>query len=173
VLVVASDLAEEQPFLSFQIRANFRHHQAHVYAVTAKPVREDRYAAASVRVQPGGELAALESLREKLAAEKELVICSATQSRVKACGNWWSSARRWEFPYSMSACGYSNSRGAVDMGLSPDAAGMTIEQMLAAPDLDALWVVGANPLENASLTSKGAFVVVQKCSSLKPRARPT
>src|SRR5439155_26588311 len=74
VLVVASDLAEEQPFLSFQIRANFRHHQAHVYAVTAKPLREDRYAAASVRVQLGGELAALESLREKLAAEKELVI---------------------------------------------------------------------------------------------------
>src|SRR6202140_3475400 len=39
VLVVGADLAEEHPFLSFQIRANFRHHQAHVYVVTEKPVR--------------------------------------------------------------------------------------------------------------------------------------
>src|SRR5438876_3141676 len=74
VLVVAAVLAEEQPFLSFQIRANFRHHQAHVYAVTGRPVREDRYAAASVRVEPGGELAAVESLRSKLSGEPELVI---------------------------------------------------------------------------------------------------
>src|SRR5260370_24758928 len=74
VLVIAADLAEEQPFLSFQIRANFRHHQAHVYAVTERPVREDRYAAACVRVEPGSELAAVESLRAKLSAESELVI---------------------------------------------------------------------------------------------------
>jgi NADH-quinone oxidoreductase subunit G len=33
--------------------------------------------------------------------------------------------------------------------------------MLAAPDLDALWVIGANPLKNASLTAANAFVVVQ------------
>ena len=33
--------------------------------------------------------------------------------------------------------------------------------MLAAQDLDALWVVGANPLKNASLAAANAFVVVQ------------
>ena len=33
--------------------------------------------------------------------------------------------------------------------------------MLAAQDLDALWVVGANPLESRPLASENAFVVVQ------------
>src|SRR5207248_457448 len=74
VLVIAADLALEQPFLSFQIRANYRHHQVHVYVVTEQPVREDRYATASLRIERGGELKAIESLRDKLAAEPELVI---------------------------------------------------------------------------------------------------
>ena len=38
---------------------------------------------------------------------------------------------------------------------------MSVEQMLAAKDLDVLWVVGANPLKNAALASSNAFVVVQ------------
>jgi len=33
--------------------------------------------------------------------------------------------------------------------------------MLAAQDLDALWIVGANPLKEGPLASKRAFVVVQ------------
>ena len=44
VLVLGADLALEHPLLVFQIRANYRHHQAHVYAVTPGPVREDKYA---------------------------------------------------------------------------------------------------------------------------------
>src|SRR5580704_14129133 len=44
-LILGADLALEHPLLSYQIRANFRHHQARVYAVTAGPVREDKYAA--------------------------------------------------------------------------------------------------------------------------------
>jgi NADH-quinone oxidoreductase subunit G len=66
---------------------------------------------------------------------------------------------------------YSNSRGAMDMGLLPDLApgyqpapaiGATLDQMLADPALDVLWVVGANPLESAVLASNIAFVVVQE-----------
>ena len=49
-LVIGSDLALEHPLLSYQIRANYRHHQAHVYAVTPGPVREDKYSVQSVRV---------------------------------------------------------------------------------------------------------------------------
>src|SRR3954453_9647610 len=49
-LVIGSDLALEHPLLSYQIRANYRHHQAHVYAVTPGPVREDKYSVKSVRV---------------------------------------------------------------------------------------------------------------------------
>ena len=57
---LGADLALEHPLLSYQIRANYRHHQAHVYAVTPGPVREDKYAAASVRVgKPADYFAAL------------------------------------------------------------------------------------------------------------------
>jgi predicted molibdopterin-dependent oxidoreductase YjgC len=47
------------------------------------------------------------------------------------------------------------------MGLIPRDGGMSLDQMLAAPNLDALWVVGANPLKGAQLASASAFVVVQ------------
>jgi NADH-quinone oxidoreductase subunit G len=50
ILVLGADLALEHPLLSFQVRANYRHHQAHVYAVTPGPVREDKYSVASLRV---------------------------------------------------------------------------------------------------------------------------
>jgi len=65
---------------------------------------------------------------------------------------------------------YSNSRGAIDMGLVPEllpgyqasnAPGLTVHEMLDAEDLDAFWVVGANPLKEGPLGSKKAFVVVQ------------
>ena len=61
---------------------------------------------------------------------------------------------------------YSNSRGALDMGLTPELLpgyqpsgrpGMHVEEMLAA-DLDVLWVVGANPLKSPR---KAGFLVVQ------------
>ena len=47
VLLLGSDLALEHPLLSFQVRANYRHHQAHVYTLTPGPVREDKYSIAN------------------------------------------------------------------------------------------------------------------------------
>ena len=64
---------------------------------------------------------------------------------------------------------YSNSRGAVDMGLMPELLpgfvpsgqpGMTMAEMLAA-EMDILWVVGANPLKSGAPAGKKSFVVVQ------------
>jgi NADH-quinone oxidoreductase subunit G len=161
VLVVASDLAQQHPLLAFQIRANWRHHEARVYVVTRGPVREDAYAARSVRAEAGQELAAVESLRETLKAEPELVILFGDAIRGQAV------QRLVEFGDSLGipvkyVClvDYSNSRGAIDSeaGFEP---GLSLPEMLAAPDLDALWVIGANPLKNASLTAANAFVVVQ------------
>jgi NADH-quinone oxidoreductase subunit G len=52
---------------------------------------------------------------------------------------------------------YSNSRGALDMGLVPEllpdyqpseTAGLTLADMLRSEDLDAFWVIGANPLKS-------------------------
>jgi NADH-quinone oxidoreductase subunit G len=50
VLILGSDLAVEHPLLSFQVRANYRHHQAHVYTLTPNPVREDKYSVAIARI---------------------------------------------------------------------------------------------------------------------------
>jgi|SRR5579871_1124122 len=171
VLVVSADLALEQPFLSFQIRANYRHHQAHVYVVTAKPVREDAYAAAALRAGPGGEMAAVESLREKLQGEPELVIVYGDTVKGDAVRQLVSFGASLGIPVRyVPLVDYSNSRGAVDMGLMPELlpgfapsgqSGMTMAEMLAA-ELDVLWVVGANPLKNGALNAKKGFTVVQE-----------
>jgi NADH-quinone oxidoreductase subunit G len=172
VLVVGADLAVEQPFLSFQIRANYRHHQAHVYVVTSKLVREDAYAVAALRAEPGAELAGVESLGDKLRAEPELVIVYGdavkgdTLRRLVEFGSSLGIPVRY-----VPLVDYSNSRGAVDMGLMPELLpglqpsgqpGMTVAEMLEAETLDVLWVIGANPLKNGAVRDANTFMVVQE-----------
>ncbi len=173
-LVIDSDLAQEQPFIAFQLRANWRLNKAHVYVVTPGPVREDNYAM-TLRAEPGGEFEALESWRERLAAEPELVIVFGAGVKGEAV------RRLVDFGDSLGiqvkyVClvDYSNSRGASDMGMLPDLLpgyarlgdaglepGLNYDQILAATNLDALWIVGANPLARQPLAATSAFVVVQ------------
>ena len=188
VLVLGADLALEHPLLSNQIRANYRHHQAHVYAVTAGTVREDKYAVASVRagaaaensdpsrfVHPQGTasaadyLAALEQLRDKLKAEPELVILFDDSFKGGDVRKLVEFGESLGIPVKYIALvDYSNSRGAIDMGLTPELLpgykpsgqpGMHLEEMLAA-ELSALWVVGANPFKGGA-ARKAGFLVVQ------------
>ena len=163
VLIIASDLSQQHPLLAFQARASVRHHAAHIYTVTPGPVREEQQAAASVHVEKGGELAGVESLRDKLKSESELVIVfgdaiqGETLRKLIAFGDSLGVPVKY-----VCLVDYSNSRGAFDMGLVPRDGGLSREQMLAANDLDVLWVVGANPLKKgATLASSNAFVVVQ------------
>ena len=154
VLIVGSDLSQQHPLLAFQARANVRHHAAHIYTVTPGPVREDHYSHAKA--------ADVESLREKLAAETNLVIVFGDSVQGDAVKKLVAFGDSLGIPVKyVCLVDYSNSRGAFDMGLIPRDGGMSREQMLAAPDLDVLWVVGANPLKNATLASSNAFVVVQ------------
>ena len=170
-LVISADLAQQHPLLAFQLRANWRHHNSHTYAVTPGPVREDKYAFRSVRVKPGEELAALEPLRGALKAESELVILFGDAIQRGAVRKLVEFGDSLGIPVKyVCLVDYSNSRGASDMGLLPhlgpgyqpvEQPGMTLAEMLAAPELHALWVVGANPLKGRELASKHAFVVVQ------------
>ena len=163
VLVVGADLAQQHPFLSFQARANFRHHKAHIYAVTSGPVREDNQAVASVRVQKGGEVAGVESLRDKLKAEGDLVIVFGDSVQGDALRKLVAFGDSLGIPVKyVCLVDYSNSRGAFDMGVLPRDGGLSREQMLAATDLDVLWVVGANPLKAGS-----ASVEATRSSSCK------
>ncbi|MEO8099999.1 MAG: NADH-quinone oxidoreductase subunit NuoG [Acidobacteriota bacterium] len=163
VLVVGADLSQQHPLLANQIRANFRHHAAHIYAVTAGPVREDDQATASVRVQKGGELAGVESLRDKLKGDGDLIIVFGDAVQGDALRKLVAFGDSLGIPVKyIGLVDYSNSRGAFDMGLIPRDGGLSREQMLAASDLDALWVIGANPLKSATLASSQAFVVVNE-----------
>jgi NADH-quinone oxidoreductase subunit G len=171
-LIVGADLAIEQPFLSFQIRANFRHHAAHIYTVSAKPVREENYGTKSLHVAAGSELEALPQLRDALAAESELVILFNDSVKGEGVRQLVEFGQSLGIPVKYCALlDYSNSRGAIDMGLVPEllpgyrasnAGGLSLRGMLDATDLDALFVVGANPLKQAPLQSSRAFVVVQE-----------
>jgi len=165
-LILGADLALEHPLLSNQIRANYRHHQAHVYTVTEKPVREDKYATATVR---GSDY---ESLREKLSKEPELVILFDDSYRgedIRALVGFGTSLG---IPVSyIPLVDYSNSRGAIDMGLVPELLpgykpsgqlGLHVDEMLNG-SLDVLWVVGANPYKGTEPRPRGSgFLVVQE-----------
>ena len=172
VLVLGGDLALEHPLLSFQVRANYRHHQARIYVVTPKPVREDKYSAASIRV--AGESAAdyfgaLEGLRDKLKTEPELVILFDDSFKGAEVGKLVDFAESLGIPVQfVCLVDYANSRGAVDMGVTPEllpgyqpseVPGMHVDEMIAA-GLDVLWVVGANPLKG-EVKRKAGFLVVQ------------
>jgi NADH-quinone oxidoreductase subunit G len=167
VLVVGADLAQQHPLLSFQARANSRHHQSHIYAVTTGPVREDKYATAVVRAAKGGELAGVETLRAKLAAEKDLVIIFGDAVQGDTLRQLVGFGDSLGIPVKyVCLVDDSNSRGAFDMGVIPRDGGLSREQMLAAEDLEALWIIGDNPLGENSLkdtgfASKNAFIVVQ------------
>ena len=169
VLVLGADLALEHPLLSFQIRANYRHHQAHVYTVTPGPVREDKYSAASIRAGGTEYFGALERLRDKLKAEPELVILFDDSFKGDAIRKLVEFAESLGIPVKyVCLVDYANSRGAVDMGLTPELLpgykpapqpGMHLDEMADA-DLNVLWVVGANPLKDGRVRKAG-FLVVQ------------
>lgn len=168
-LVIGADLSQQHPFLAFQLRAAVRHFQSKIYTVAPGPVREANYSASSITVPVGAEFEALEQFTEKLKAEKELVILfgdAIKGQRVRDLVAW---ADSLGIPVKyVCLVDYSNSRGAMDMGAMPNLLpgfepdpypGLSEAQMLASPDLDVLWVVGANPLRYKTLASKKAFVV--------------
>jgi NADH-quinone oxidoreductase subunit G len=171
ILVVASDLSQQHPLLAFQIRANYRHHGANIYTVTPGAVREQKYATHSIITVPGRELADVESLRDQLKAEPELVILFGDAIKGDAVGKLVAFGDSLGIPVRyVCLVDYSNSRGASDMGLLPNLGpgyepvnepGLACDQILAAADLDVLWVVAANPLKRSALASSNAVVVVQ------------
>jgi NADH-quinone oxidoreductase subunit G len=138
-LILGADLALEHPLLSYQIRANYRHHRARIYVVTPEPVREDKYAAVVVR---GGDY---ESLRDQLKREPELVILFDDSVKGDGIRKLVEFGERLGIPVKyICLLDYSNSRGALEMGLTPGEGGMRVGEMLEA-ELSVLWVVGANP----------------------------
>jgi len=172
ILIIASDLSQQHPLLAFQIRANHRHHDAHIYTLTPGPVREQKQSVRSIMTVPGSELADLESLRDQLKAEPDLVILFGDTIKGDALRKLVRFGDSLGIPVRyVCLLDYSNSRGASDMGLSPNLgpgyhsvgeSGLAYDEILTATDLDVLWVVGANPLKRATLAATSAFVVLNE-----------
>jgi len=109
-----------------------------------------------------------ESLRDKLKAQPELVILFDDSYQGGELRKLVDFAESLGIPVRyVCLVDYANSRGAIDMGLTPELlpgyqpsgqSGLHLDEMLAA-ELSVLWVVGANPLENAA--RKSGFLVVQ------------
>jgi NADH-quinone oxidoreductase subunit G len=127
---------------------------------------------ASLIAPAGEEMNAVESLRDQLAKEPELVIIFGDAIKGDAVRALVAFGDSLGIPVKyVCLVDYSNSRGAVDMGLIPgllpgyhtdSARGLATHEMLATTDLDVLWVIGANPFKNATLDAENAFVVVQE-----------
>jgi NADH-quinone oxidoreductase subunit G len=154
VVIVGADLSQQHPLLAWQIRANWRHHQARVYVVRDAPVREDKIAARTVSMEAG-----VESLRDDLVREREIVILFGDAIQGGAVARLVEFGRSLGVPVKyVCLLDYSNSRGAVEFGLLPGPGGLALPQMMAA-ELDVLWVVGANPFSRYE--RKDTFTVVQ------------
>lgn len=170
-LIVGADLSQQQPFMAYQLRANWRHHQSHTYTITPGPVREDQYSVGAVRCEAGKELDHLESLREKLKGEASLVIVYGDCVKGDGVRKLVAFGDSLGMPVKyIPLVDYTNSRGALDMGVASDlepgykpvaTPGLSVAQMLAAKDIDLLWVVGEDPLRGKNLASGKAFVIVQ------------
>ena len=155
VLVIGADLAHQHPFLSWQIRANQRHHDASVYVVTPEPTREDNYAKAIVR---GDDYTALTG---QLRAEKDLVILYGDSIKGDGVRRLLDFGAQLGIPVRYVALvDRANARGAVECNLLPDPGCLTLPDMLAA-NLDALYIVGANPFKHDPRPPTGSLLVVQ------------
>jgi NADH-quinone oxidoreductase subunit G len=123
---------------------------------------------------PGEYFAAIESLGNKLKTEPELVILFDDSFEGPHVARLVEFGESLGIPVSyVCLVDYSNSRGAMDMGLTPELLpgykpaeqpGMHLREILGA-DLSALWVVGANPFLAVQAippaNRKCGFLVVQ------------
>ncbi len=170
ILVIGADLAQQHPLLAFQVRANWRHHQSRTYVVSRGPVREDQFAVRSVRAAAGEELPAVESLTEAIRGEHELAVLYGPSIAGDSVGRLvaWGDSLGIPVKY-VCLLDCVNSRGALDLGLAPDfgpgyqaveTPGLELPAMFES-GLDALWVIGANPLRRHKLVSANTFVIAQ------------
>jgi NADH-quinone oxidoreductase subunit G len=130
----------------------------------------------------------LSALKDKLKAEQNLVIIFGSELRGADISSLVALGASLGATKYICLGDYANSRGAADMGLYPDLlpgyanmkqgqrfadqwqsefpseAGMSIQQMLSAGNLKALYVVGSNPVARYGLDSLGKakpFLIVQ------------
>jgi NADH-quinone oxidoreductase subunit G len=196
ILLVGGNPTEEHPLLAWTLRTNVRLNRARLYVANSASIKLERQAKATQGLPPGGykDLVALlkqgtTDFSKAIAAEDSLVIIFGEECRKQAMTGMikWG-LKRGNVQFALLG-DHSNSRGAADMGLSPDllpgyvpvtepagfaeyaglpsTPGMTLSKMVAATEsgqMGALLVVGANPLPKLAAKTErleNTFLVVQ------------
>jgi NADH-quinone oxidoreductase subunit G len=136
ILILGGNPTEEHPLLAWNLRTNFRHHQARIYIATDSPIKLERQAIKSLLLPVEGYEAFTEflagsaktldgvaeaaSFREALDAEESLLVVFGEEYRgaaIESLVKWGLGKETLKFAYLGD---YANSRGAADMGLYPD-----------------------------------------------------
>src|SRR3954470_6566910 len=195
ILLIGNDPTDQHPLVGWNIRTAVRLHQARLYTINSSDIKLKRQSAVYAKVPKGTEgrllsfffgndsaaagsessaREALATMRDKLRAEKELVVIFGSELRAADIATLVKTFPSAKF---MCLADYANSRGAADMGLYPDLLpgyqpvtgqpGMHLQQMLAAAKdgkIEALYIVGSNPVARYGVDAASlekAFVVVQ------------
>ena len=206
ILLIGGNPTEEHPLLAWNLRTNFRHNRARIYIANSSAIKLERQAKSALRLPVDGYATLAEALKGDAAAaaeltgsadflaavngETELVVIFGHELRGSALASVVSWGLAKEGVRFACLSDFTNSRGAADLGLSPDflpgyipvtAPGafaaeypnlpatpgldiLAIFDAAAKGDLGALLVVGSNPAATYGLSAdslKGTFVVVQ------------
>jgi NADH-quinone oxidoreductase subunit G len=201
ILLIGGNPTEEHPLLAWNLRTNVRLNRARLFVANANPIKLERQAKATLRLPADGysALAAFlegsdsvpgnAAFREAVLAEESLVMVFGAElsgAQITELVAW--GLKRGTVRFALLG-GYTNSRGAADMGLLPDllpgyvpvsepgafaaypglptTPGKTLPEIFEAAakgELGAMLVVGADPVATLGLnaeTLKKSFVIVQ------------
>jgi NADH-quinone oxidoreductase subunit G len=200
ILLIGGNPTEEHPLLAWNLRSNVRLNRGKLFVANANPIKLERQAKATLRLPADGypALAAYLSgsdavikdaaFREAVLAEESLLVVFGTEyssAQLAELVAW--GLKRGNVCFAFLGA-YSNSRGAADMGLSPDllpgyvpvttpgsfaeypglpaTPGKTLAEIFAAAgkgELGSLLVVGADPVAKLGVTPaalQNTFVIV-------------
>ncbi|HZB89017.1 MAG TPA: NADH-quinone oxidoreductase subunit NuoG [Terracidiphilus sp.] len=198
ILLVGSNPTEEHPLLAWELRTGVRLNHARLYVANTASIKLERQAKAVLSLSADGyaQFAAYLSganstingavFRDALLAEESLVVVigpELTGSALESLIQWGLGRANVRFALLGD---HANSRGAADMGLTPDllpgyipvtapgafageysnlptTPGKSLHEMLTG-QLDALLVVGANPIAQHQLDPaalRNTFLIVQ------------
>jgi NADH-quinone oxidoreductase subunit G len=176
-LVLANDLANQNPLVAYQIRAAMRHLRARVYVINPGEDEFFRKAAQGARVAEGGLAAAvrwlatgegsapgeLAALKEALAKEGDVFVLFGAAVSGAAIGELLAYGATLGGQTRYLALGdYINSRGAADMGLLPDRLPgyAPVSDAAARAKFGRLW--GAPIAERRGLTAREMLAAAQQ-----------
>jgi NADH-quinone oxidoreductase subunit G len=206
ILLIGGNPTEEHPLLGWNLRTNVRLNRARLFVANAQAIKLERMAKATLRLSAdgypalaaylGGSDATINdpAFRQAVLAEESLLVVfgpefSGTQLAELVAWGLKRGPNSGSVRFALLG-GYSNSRGAADMGLLPDllpgfvpvttpgafaaeypglpvTPGKTLPEIFDAAgkgELDALLVVGADPVARLGLKPealKNTFVIVQ------------